>query len=114
VTIPTVIGAVALSCLAGYALASLPVPNEPADLLPVRGRQFRAVPDPDGAGARSHRLDRLYNTITGLVLFHIAFQTGFCTLFMRNFIKGLPFELIESARSRASANSRSSGTWCCR
>jgi multiple sugar transport system permease protein len=31
------------------------------------------------------------------VLFHIAFQTGFCTLFMRNFIKALPFELIERA-----------------
>jgi len=40
----------------------------------------------------------LYNTFTGLVLFHVAFQTGFCTLFMRNFIKSLPFELIESAR----------------
>lgn len=40
----------------------------------------------------------LYNTKTGLVLFHIAFQTGFCTLFMRNFIKGLPFPLIEAAR----------------
>ncbi|MEO1104325.1 MAG: carbohydrate ABC transporter permease, partial [Pseudomonadota bacterium] len=40
----------------------------------------------------------LYDTITGLVLFHAAFQTGFCTLFMRNFIKALPFDLIESAR----------------
>ena len=40
----------------------------------------------------------LYNTKTGLVLFHIAFQTGFCTLFMRNFIRALPFELIEAAR----------------
>ena len=40
----------------------------------------------------------LYNTITGLALFHIAFQTGFCTLFMRNFIKALPRELIEAAR----------------
>jgi multiple sugar transport system permease protein len=40
----------------------------------------------------------LYNTYLGLILFHIAFQTGFCTLFMRNFIKALPFELIESAR----------------
>jgi multiple sugar transport system permease protein len=40
----------------------------------------------------------MYNSYTGLALFHIAFQTGFCTLFMRNFIKALPFELIESAR----------------
>jgi multiple sugar transport system permease protein len=40
----------------------------------------------------------LYNTKGGLILFHIAFQTGFCTLFMRNFIRALPFELIEAAR----------------
>lgn len=37
-------------------------------------------------------------TVLALILFHIAFQTGFCTLFMRNFISGLPSELIESAR----------------
>jgi hypothetical protein len=29
---------------------------------------------------------------------HLSFQTGFCTLFLRNFIKQLPFELIEAAR----------------
>jgi multiple sugar transport system permease protein len=40
----------------------------------------------------------LYNSTTGLVLFHVAFQTGFCTLFMRNFIRALPRELIEAAR----------------
>ena len=40
----------------------------------------------------------LYDTVTGLVMFHAAFQAGFCTLFMRNFMKALPFELIESAR----------------
>jgi len=40
----------------------------------------------------------LYDTATGLIIFHIAFQTGFCTLFMRNFIVGLPDELIEAAR----------------
>jgi multiple sugar transport system permease protein len=51
---------------------------------------------------------------TGLVLFHIAFQTGFCTLFMRNFIRALPFELIEAARVEGVANGASSGTSCCR
>jgi multiple sugar transport system permease protein len=40
----------------------------------------------------------LYDTKTGLILFHIAFQTGFCTLFMRNFIRALPYPLIEAAR----------------
>ena len=32
------------------------------------------------------------------ILFHGAFQTGFCVFFMRNFIAALPTELIEAAR----------------
>ena len=39
----------------------------------------------------------MYDTYWGLIIFHIAFQTGFCTFFLRNFIKELPFKLIESA-----------------
>ncbi|MGI4950794.1 MAG: carbohydrate ABC transporter permease [Janthinobacterium lividum] len=38
-----------------------------------------------------------YNTVWGLILFHTAFQTGFATLFLRNFIT-LPNELFEAAR----------------
>lgn len=40
----------------------------------------------------------LYNTVWGLILFHTAFQTGFATLFLRNFIISLPNELFEAAR----------------
>jgi multiple sugar transport system permease protein len=98
VTIPTVIGAVAISCLSGFALAVYRFRMNLIDLLPVRGGQLRAVPDPDGTGAGSHRRPGSTTRSTGLALFHIAFQSGFCTLFMRNFIKALPFELIESAR----------------
>lgn len=98
VTIPTVVGAVGLSCLTGFALAVYKFRANlflffffvagnfiPFQILmvPVRDMTLRAG---------------LYDTILGLVLFHVAFQTGFCTLFMRNFIKGLPFALIESAR----------------
>ncbi|WP_373504908.1 carbohydrate ABC transporter permease [Aestuariivirga sp.] len=98
VTIPTVIGAVGLSCLTGYALA---VYKFRANLLVffmfVAGNfvpfQILAIP------VRDLTLQfGMYNTTMGLVMFHVAFQTGFCTLFMRNFIKGLPFALIESAR----------------
>jgi multiple sugar transport system permease protein len=98
VTIPTVIGAVALSCLTGYALA---VYKFKANLLVffmfIAGNfvpfQILAIPVRDLTLKMG-----MYNTTMGLVLFHVAFQTGFCTLFMRNFIKGLPFALIESAR----------------
>jgi multiple sugar transport system permease protein len=98
VTIPTVIGAVGLSCLTGYALA---VYKFKANLLVffmfIAGNfvpfQILAIP------VRDLTLNLgMYNTTMGLVMFHVAFQTGFCTLFMRNFIKGLPFALIESAR----------------
>ncbi|WP_440614106.1 carbohydrate ABC transporter permease [Candidatus Pelagibacter sp. HIMB1748] len=98
VTIPTMLGAVALSCMTGFALANYKFKTNltiffifiagnfvPFQILmiPVRDLTFKIG---------------LYNTITGLVLFHVAFQTGFCTLFMRNFIKALPQELIEAAR----------------
>jgi multiple sugar transport system permease protein len=98
VTVPTVIGAVGLSCLTGYALA---VYKFKSNLLVffmfIAGNfvpfQILAIPVRD----LTLKLG-MYNTTMGLVMFHIAFQTGFCTLFMRNFIKGLPFALIESAR----------------
>ena len=98
ITIPTVIGAVALSCMSGFALA---VYRFRFSLLLfclfVGGNfvpfQILMVPVRD----MSLRLG-LYDTVTGLVLFHVAFQTGFCTFFMRNFIRELPRELIEAAR----------------
>ncbi|MDG1737970.1 MAG: carbohydrate ABC transporter permease [Paracoccaceae bacterium] len=98
ITIPTVIGAVSLSAMAGFALGIYKFRfNLLIFFLFIAGNfvpfQILMVP------VRDLTLDMgLYNTKTGLVLFHIAFQTGFCTLFMRNFIKALPFELIEAAR----------------
>jgi multiple sugar transport system permease protein len=98
VTIPTVIGAVALSCMTGFALAIYKFrSNLLVFFMFVAGNfvpfQILMVPVRD----LSVNLG-MYNTWYGLALFHIAFQTGFCTLFMRNFIRALPFELIESAR----------------
>ena len=98
VTIPTVIGAVALSCLTGFALAVYGFrANLVLFFMFVAGNfipfQILMVPVRDMTLRAG-----LYDTTIGLVLFHVAFQTGFCTLFMRNFIKGLPFALIESAR----------------
>jgi multiple sugar transport system permease protein len=98
VTIPTVIGAVGLSCLTGYALAVYKFKsNLIVFFMFVAGNfvpfQILAIPVRDLTLKMG-----MYNTTLGLVMFHVAFQTGFCTLFMRNFIKGLPFALIESAR----------------
>ncbi len=98
ITVPTAIGAVALACMAGFALGIYKFRlNLWIFFLFVAGNfvpfQILMVP------VRDLTLEMgLYNTKTGLVLFHVAFQSGFCTLFMRNFIKGLPFALIEAAR----------------
>lgn len=98
ITVPTVIGCIVLSSMTGFALG---VYKFRANLLVffifVAGNfvpfQILMVP------VRDLTLEMgLYNTKTGLVLFHVAFQTGFCTLFMRNFIRALPVELIEAAR----------------
>ena len=98
ITIPTVIGAVALSCMAGFALGIYKFrSNLPIFFMFIAGNfvpfQILKVPVRDLTVSLN-----LYDTKTGLILFHIAFQTGFCTLFMRNFIRALPFPLIEAAR----------------
>ncbi|MDC0334766.1 carbohydrate ABC transporter permease [Amylibacter sp.] len=98
VTIPTVFGAVALSCMTGFALA---VYNFKGNILIfflfIAGNfvpfQILMVPVRDLSVQMG-----VYNSVWALILFHIAFQAGFCTLFMRNFIKALPRELIEAAR----------------
>ena len=99
ITLPAVAGALALSTMAGYALAKYRFRGSillfaifiagnfvPFQILmiPVRDLVINVIP--------------VYDTVWALILFHIAFQTGFCTLFMRNFIKQLPDALIEAAR----------------
>lgn len=98
ITVPTVVGAVALSAMTGFALGVYRFRgNLWIFFLFVAGNfvpfQILMVP------VRELTLSLgLYDTRLGLILFHVAFQTGFCTLFMRNFIRALPFELIEAAR----------------
>jgi multiple sugar transport system permease protein len=98
ITLPAVFCAIALATLGGYALAKFKFRGNllmfcifvggnfvPFQILmvPVRNMTLRFG---------------LLDTYWALILFHLAFQTGFCTLFMRNFISTLPNALIESAR----------------
>lgn len=98
ITVPTVLGAIALSSMAGFALGIYRFKgNLLIFFMFIAGNfvpfQILMVPVRDLTISLG-----MYDTIWGLVLFHIAFQTGFCTLFMRNFIRALPFPLIEAAR----------------
>ena len=98
ITVPTVIGAVTLSSMTGFALGVYKFRgNLLIFFMFIAGNfvpfQILMVPVRD----LTVNLN-LYDTKLGLILFHIAFQTGFCTLFMRNFIRALPYSLIEAAR----------------
>jgi multiple sugar transport system permease protein len=98
ITVPTVAGTLAISALAGAALALYRFRSNmllfamfiAGNFIPF---QILMIPVRDLMVELG-----MYDTYMSLILFHMAFQAGFCTLFMRNFIKGLPFELIESAR----------------
>jgi multiple sugar transport system permease protein len=98
ITLPAVVGSIALASMAGFALAvyafrgntSLFATFVAGNFVPI---QILMIPVRD----LSLKLG-IFNTVGALILFHIAFQTGFCALFLRNFIKQLPFELVEAAR----------------
>ena len=106
ITVPSVVGSIALAAMAGFALATYKFRGSTAlfgtfvagNFVPV---QVLMIPVRD----LSLRLG-VFNTVEALILFHVAFQTGFCTLFLRNFIKQLPFELIEAARIEGAGNGR--------
>lgn len=98
ITIPSVLMAVFFSAMAGFTLA----------VHEFRGRiflyalfiagnfvpfQILMIP----VRTLFDNLD-LLDTLWALVLFHTAFQIGFATFFLRNFIVDLPFAMIESAR----------------
>ena len=103
VVIPVVILSVGLATLAGYILAKHNFQGRilifglfvagnfvPFQVLTIP--VLRLMQDISVAGASP------YGNPVALILFHAAFQTGFCVFFMRNFIAALPNELIEAAR----------------
>lgn len=99
ITIPSVIGVLSLSTLAGFVLARYRFPgNMLIFALFVGGNflphQIMMIPVRDLMVTLN-----LYDTTTALIIFHVAFQTGFATLFMRNFIAALPDELFQAARA---------------
>lgn len=98
VTLPAVFFTVVLSAMAGFALAKHPFGGNrlllvvfvAGNLVPF---QVLMIPVRDLVIALG-----IYDSRWALILFHTAFQTGFCTLFMRNFIRELPDSLLDAAR----------------
>jgi multiple sugar transport system permease protein len=99
ITIPSVAAILLLSSLGGFALAKLRFASSRRVLLMFVGGmllpfQILLIP----VFYLSNHVLGTYDTRTGLVLFHTAFQLGFSTFFMRNFVRGIPDGIIEAAR----------------
>lgn len=79
-----------LALLGLFTAANLLPPQ--ALLIPVY-RMFRQIPMPTWLSESG----TLLNSHWGLILVNVAFQTGFCSFVLSNYMKTLPRELYESA-----------------
>ncbi len=98
VTIPALIGTLFLSALSGFVLAHYRFKGNIFIYLTFVGGmlipyQILMIP----VFQLSNYLN-IYNTYWGLVMIHMVFQMGFCTFFLRNFMRTIPVELAEAAR----------------
>lgn len=106
ITLPAVAIAIFLASMAGHALANYRFRGNAALLgLFVAGNfvpiQILMIPVRELMAGLN-----LYNTVWALIIFHAAFQTGFCALFLRNRTTRRPnrrirFRRLASRRCRA-------------
>jgi alpha-glucoside transport system permease protein len=89
---------VVIGALAGYALAWLDFPGRDWLFIATVGLlvvplQMALIPM-----FRLYNTFHLYDTLVGIILFHVAFGLPFAIFLLRNFFVGLPKDILESAR----------------
>jgi alpha-glucoside transport system permease protein len=89
---------VVIGALAGYALAWLDFPGRDWLFIITVGLlvvplQMALIPM-----FRLYNTLHLYDTLLGIILFHVAFGLPFAIFLLRNFFVGLPKDILESAR----------------
>jgi multiple sugar transport system permease protein len=98
ITIPSLLGMLFLSSLSAYALARFKFRGNlffyfmyvAGTMLPF---QILLLP----VFRLSNELG-LYNTYGSLILIHTAFQLGFCTFVLRNFMRTVPQDILDAGR----------------
>jgi multiple sugar transport system permease protein len=98
ITIPSVIGALLVSSLSAFALAfyrfranrAILIIFIAGMLIPFQMLMIPVFRFTDTIGIR--------DTYPGIIVFHMAFQLGFCTFFLRSFMKTIPSSLLEAPR----------------
>lgn len=98
ITIPSLFGMLFLSSLSAYALARFKFRGNlllyfmyvAGTMLPFQILLLPVFRLTNALG--------LYNTYGALIMIHVAFQLGFCTFVMRNFMRTVPDEILDAAR----------------
>ncbi|MFD9968345.1 carbohydrate ABC transporter permease [Streptomyces sp. NPDC059011] len=98
ITVPATVLVVVIGALAGYAFAWMDFPGRDWWFLAVVGLlvvpvQVALVPVSKLFGTIG-----IFETTTGVVLFHVAFGLPFAIFLLRNFFAEIPRELLEAAR----------------
>jgi alpha-glucoside transport system permease protein len=98
ITVPAAVLVVVVAALAAYAFAWMEFPGRDWLFLGVVG--LLVVPVQVGLipVAKLYRSLGMFGTITGVVLFHVAFGLPFAIFLLRNFFAGIPRDLLEAAR----------------
>ncbi len=108
ITVPAVILTLFLASLVAFVLARFSYRFNlallgvflAANLLPPQSllvpvfRLYRAIPLPEFMSDS----EQLLGSYWGLIAINVAFQLGFCTFVLANYMKTLPFEIYESAQ----------------
>lgn len=108
ITVPAVVLTLFLSSLAAFVLARFSYRFNlallgfflAANLLPPQAllvpvfRMYREIPLPMFMSDTGHLLGSYW----GLIIINVAFQMGFCTFVLSNYMKTLPFEIYEQAQ----------------
>jgi multiple sugar transport system permease protein len=98
ITIPSLIGMLFFSSLSAYALARFKFKGNlfvyfiyvGGTMLPFQILLLPVFRLTNALG--------MYDTYGALIIIHIAFQLGFCTFVMRNFMRTVPGEILDAAR----------------
>ncbi|WP_176083522.1 carbohydrate ABC transporter permease [Martelella sp. HB161492] len=103
ITVPSVVAVLILSTMTGFVFSRYPFRGATLLFAIFIGGNFMPhqifmIPVRDLMVALG-----LYDTFGALIIFHVAFQLGFATLFMRNFIAALPGELFQAARAEGAS-----------
>ncbi|RSN62259.1 carbohydrate ABC transporter permease [Actinomadura sp. WAC 06369] len=103
ITVPATVLVVVIAALAGYAFAWMEFPGRDWLFLLVVALlvvpvQVALIPVAKLYGAIEFGGFQMFGSITGVVLFHVAFGLPFAIFLLRNFFAAIPRDLLEAAR----------------